>query len=948
MGDTSGYLKPLWEELTRHVEVDKIYLETHRDLIIVDQATLTIAKKFFRARGIEVAGGITLTVSEPNRFQTFCYSSPEDRQKVRALSEYTARNFDEFILDDFFFTNCKDDGAIKEKGNRSWTQYRLELMAEAAKSLIIGPAKAVNPRVKVVVKYPNWYEHFQGLGFNLEKEPHLFDGIYTGTETRDAVTSAQHLQPYLGYNIFRYFENIAPGRNGGAWVDPFAMGTPERYSEQLWTGLFAKAPEQTLFDLRSVSPKVAAIAGYSFAKIDSVLGWLGKPIGIKSYRPFHSTGEDFLQNFLGMAGLPMDMRPAFPFEDSVVLLTEEARFDPGIVDKIKKQLTSGKTVVITSGLLRALQDKGLNDIAELRYTDRKAFVQDYTVSGIFRVIHTEKPVLLPQINYLTNDSWEIASGIAGPNGWPILHEADYSKGHLYVLTIPENFADLYHLPAEVLNKVREVLGRSLPVQLEGPGRVSIYVYDNNTCVVESFLDSDTTVSLVTAGRFGTVRDLVSGESYAGVVRKPGMSYIERARPERNVFSLAIKSHSFRVFRLDSVKNEGAFVTGRYRNLFAENGHSEKEIDEKIEKGFGQLFHGDTATQAVYFEAGSNADGPMAYVSDVPHHDIRSEGMSYGMMICVQLDRRKEFDAIWNYAMHKMYIHDTAHPSHGYFSWSLKRNGEPNEETPAPDGEEYFVTALYFAANRWGNGTGIYNYRGWADTILTAMRHHPVQSGNTKFGPRKIGSMVYEPSKMIRFVPGVEHGGFTDASYHLPHFYELWARWGPVADRAFWSAAADTSRSFFVRATNPVTGLCSDYANFDGSPHTIQWNPHAGDFSFDSWRTASNWSVDWSWFHKGQQEQALSDRIQGFFASKGITSYGDQYTTDGKLIEARHAAGLTATNAVASLAATRPVAKEFVEELWKQPVPHELVERYYDGLLYLMSMLHCSGRFRIWQ
>ncbi len=104
-----------------------------------------------------------------------------------------------------------------------------------------------------MVKYPNWYEHFQGLGFNLEKEPALFDGIYTGTETRDAVMSAQHLQPYLGYNIFRYFENIAPGRNGGGWVDPGGMTSADRYAEQLWITLFAKAPEQTLFDFRQLS-----------------------------------------------------------------------------------------------------------------------------------------------------------------------------------------------------------------------------------------------------------------------------------------------------------------------------------------------------------------------------------------------------------------------------------------------------------------------------------------------------------------------------------------------------------------------------------------------------------------------------------------------------------------------------------------------------------------------
>ncbi|MGN6355666.1 MAG: hypothetical protein ACTHLB_19935, partial [Parafilimonas sp.] len=386
MGDTNNYLKPLWNEISRQLKVDKVYLETHRDLIVVNQDTLNIAKKFFKDRGIEVAGGITLTVSEPNRFQTFCYSNPDDRKWVKHLSEYTAKNFDEFILDDFFFTNCKDDGAIKDKGDRSWTQYRLSLMTEAAKSLIVDPAKAANPKVKVIVKYPNWYEHFAGMGFNLETEPKIFDGVYTGTETRDAVTSAQHLQPYLGYNIIRYYENIAPGKNGGGWVDPFASNYADRYAEQLWITLFAKAREQTLFDFRSIIRPIAAtdraawqgqhtsfdydemmqpqnynggaparpttiarFAGYTFEKIDKFLGALGNPIGIKSYKPYHSVGEDFLQNFLGMIGLPMDMRPEFPAEDSIILLTEEAKFDDKIVDKIKKQLTEGKTVVITSG-----------------------------------------------------------------------------------------------------------------------------------------------------------------------------------------------------------------------------------------------------------------------------------------------------------------------------------------------------------------------------------------------------------------------------------------------------------------------------------------------------------------------------------------------------------------------------------------------------------------------
>ena len=400
--------------------------------------------------------------------------------------------------------------------------------------------------------------------------------------------------------------------------------------------------------------------------------------------------------------------------------------------------------------------------------------------------------------------------------------------------------------------------------------------------------------------------------------------------------------------LSAQDGAGAYAKGTYRNLFAEAGHTEKEITAKIDGAFRQLFHGDTASQAVYFEAGSNADGPLAYVSDVPHHDIRSEGMSYGMMIAVQLNKKAEFDAIWNYAMTYMYLRSPEHPAEGYFSWSLKRDGTPNEETPAPDGEEYFVMSLYFASGRWGDGKGIYNYREWADKILTTMRHHAVKSGETKFGPRRIGTMVSEEYKMIRFVPGLDRADFSDPSYHLPAFYELWARWGPVADRAFWAGAADTSRVYFQRATNPETGLAPDYAHFDGTAFVSPRNKRSAHFSFDSWRTCSNWSVDWAWWGKDPGERVLSDRIQAFFASKGMATYGDQFTLTGETLETRHASGLVATSAVASLAAEKPLAREFTEALWNAPVPHELVERYYDGLLHIMSLLHCSGRYRIWK
>jgi oligosaccharide reducing-end xylanase len=186
---------------------------------------------------------------------------------------------------------------------------------------------------------------------------------------------------------------------------------------------------------------------------------------------------------------------------------------------------------------------------------------------------------------------------------------------------------------------------------------------------------------------------------------------------------------------------------------------------------------------------------------------------------------------------------------------------------------------------------------------------------------------------------------TDASYHLPAFYELWARWGPVEDRTFWATAADVSRDLFNRVTGPETGLTPDRSNFDGTP-VMGRDGATVPFNYDSWRSVSNWSVDYSWWRKDEREKVLSGRVQKFLYSQGIDKFTDRYTLDGKPLSTRHSPGMLATAAVGSLAAQDgPTAKAFVHALWEMPVPSG-EQRYYDGMLYLMSMMHCSGNFRI--
>jgi hypothetical protein len=581
MGDMN-WLETVWDELSKGVHVDKVYLETHRDLLIVDEKILESAIDFFREKGIEVAGGITYTRNESNFFETFCYSNPDDRAKVSEIASFTARFFDEVILDDFFFTNCKCNLCIGAKKDRSWTDFRLELMKNAAVDLVLNPARAVNPDVEVVIKYPNWYEHFQGLGFNLEEQPPLFNGLYTGTETRNR-TSNQHLQEYHGYAIFRYFEYLKPGQNRGGWIDTGGSNPLDRYAEQLWLTLFAKAPEITLFDIRQLdSPfrestraawqgtgtsfdfdemkkplrledgsmfeptKYSRVAGYSLEVVDQVLGYLGKPVGIKSYKPYHSVGEDFIQNYLGMIGIPIDIVPEFPVGEEMVLLTASAKFDPQIVEKIKHQLNSGKNVTITSGLYKALQGKGIEDIVELRVTDRRANIKEFR-AGWGSTVKIEEAIIIPQIHYLTNDSWEVVSALDNTNGWPILHRADYSNGQFYVLTVPDNFIDFYIMPEKVLNSLRQNIAGTLGISIEGQGEISLFVYDNNSFVVESFLDKEATINIVFDEETEQITDVLTGEIIPGNFREAPAFRNRKFGKDANTFEVSIKPHSFKAF-----------------------------------------------------------------------------------------------------------------------------------------------------------------------------------------------------------------------------------------------------------------------------------------------------------------------------------------------------------------------------------------------------------------
>jgi len=571
----------------KHMHIAKVYLETHRDDMDVDRERMEELKRFFASRGIATAGAITTTVmqtvknkplidetgvfgcggtilNEPDKPQaepgtkvtwsTLCYTDPAHRKLLRQVAEYSASLFDEVIIDDFYFTSCTCPACIEAKGERSWEEFRLALMTEVSQNVVIDPAKAVNPHVKLVIKYPNWYEAYQETGYNPQMQSPLFDGIYTGTETRDTNRSAQHLPRYGSYSLMRWMEHVKPGENGGGWIDPWqGINNLSHYLEQAQLTFFGKGRELTLFCYSWLLEQIFVPAlGFELGRLDPLLGELGEPTGIPVYEPFNAQGEDHLYDYLGMIGLALDPTPHFPETDQLILLTQNSAQDESLVAKLKAHLLRGGDACITTGLLKALQGKGIEEFTTARYTDKKVLTREYAIGGygspsVYNGYFSGKDdVLLPVIDYKNNAGDPLVLARKTDNNFPLLLRNLYGRGMLYVLTVPDDYADLYRFPAEVLSTIRQYLLSGCGVYLDGQAKISMFLYDNDTFVVSSFLNFPGNVRLRAAGADRTLTDVRTGEDLPALLRKPG----------EMVFELEVQPVLYRVLRL------GGFPRGR--------------------------------------------------------------------------------------------------------------------------------------------------------------------------------------------------------------------------------------------------------------------------------------------------------------------------------------------------------------------------------------------------
>jgi hypothetical protein len=482
------------------IKAKHVYLEgTSRGDIDVVQLKNIV--KRFRDMGIEVSGSM---VPVSPKGGPSCYNNKDDLAALEKRMRSLAKVFDNIILDDWLFTTCTCDKCLAERGKLSWADYRTKLILKQSKKYIIDPAKQVNPKVKIIIKYPNWYEGHRQNGYDVYNETLQFDKMAVGIETRIPETQDQHIPIYSGYIFQKWWASVDPSKWIGSWLDNYGMkGGENDYVAQVWQAVFAKTPEIILWCAGQLYPTNPSSDVYPHFKdllpeFDRVAGLLeGKPSGVPIYLPYGSTGEYNIFGYLGMAGIPLEPVAKFPVESQNAIFTLHSLQDPELADEMIKRLQDGKDIFLTWGLWQKLQDS--------EFKNTLSFVENggSITSSTFRmregwnenIVKTDKPFTFPRIETTT---WPYVRDIAVVEedyDLGVLLHAQYLNGNMYVLNLPENEYDLLKLPPEALNMIRRAFNKELGVELNGPGSVGMYLFGQKQYVLYNMGEQTADISL---------------------------------------------------------------------------------------------------------------------------------------------------------------------------------------------------------------------------------------------------------------------------------------------------------------------------------------------------------------------------------------------------------------------------------------------------------------------
>ncbi|MHC4327279.1 MAG: hypothetical protein ACYSWW_04045 [Planctomycetota bacterium] len=420
--------------------VTHVFIETFRSNYTAERKLLERAKSRFESEGFDVSGCVTTTIvgkKSTGWNLISCYTNEKTQNHLQEIFEFTASIFDEIMIDDFLFTDCQCDECKTARGNQSWADYRCQLMVGMSRDRILAPARAVNPDVRIIIKYPQWYDNFHNRGYEVLRQTADYERIWVGTETRDFENERWGGKvQYEAYYIMRWLGEIGGDKTGGGWFDPYGT-TEDTYVEQARQTVLADAKEMLLFCYGSLQKDTgpanveklrAEIPGlFKLAQLVR-----GKPIrGIAAPKPPNSDagGEQYVFDFVGMLGLPLVPTAKIDTDAEAAFFSEHALKDPQFPAKLETMLNAGKPVLITDGLAGSLDGVNLRD------------------------------------------------------------------GSLTALKVTGKPRNLLGLTREQLKPIRDKLLAPFGMKFDAPNKVALYLIGSNCLIVENFNDEPINVSI---------------------------------------------------------------------------------------------------------------------------------------------------------------------------------------------------------------------------------------------------------------------------------------------------------------------------------------------------------------------------------------------------------------------------------------------------------------------
>lgn len=526
----------------RSLGITKAFIETYRSGEVADPELLKTVRDYFLQNGLETAAGIATTpgkdfgVHQEGRLSWFNFQHPKTQTDLERVVRMTARIFDEIIVDDFLCTDDTSDISIKARGDQSWSQYRRDLLTDLSQKIFIKPAREENPQMHIIIKYPQWYDRFHLFGYDVVREPALFDQIWVGTETRGPATRRMGFVPqYEGFVNFRWLSSLAPEKMGGAWFDHIDCEAHD-FIDQAFQSTLAGARQIVLFNYGNL---MQGHPGHHLLRRQfSTLVRLAqmvrqKPLrGVAAYKPPQSNAlqDHYIFDFLGMIGIPLVPVSRFPSDADVILLPTQAATDPILMKQIQKSIAAGKTLILTPGLIHRMPNQ-----SELEQVTGVKIIKSSTpIASNQLIIENKIGTFEQQFEFAANlrilTAKNSLTAIQNAQEIPVLTSKVHPSGaKVYVLNFqtfsepdfkaadevllapkPISWVDL---PVSWLNVIRQACTEPLGFEFDGPGRVSVHPFGVNEWVICNFNETPVEVALQVRNQPvpATVTEMISGE-----------------------------------------------------------------------------------------------------------------------------------------------------------------------------------------------------------------------------------------------------------------------------------------------------------------------------------------------------------------------------------------------------------------------------------------------------